>query len=97
MRFGTVRRSNVVGFETLGEAKKQVKGTSGALRVVILLDEGEGYTGVVSRVDVGGGKLEPQITVENVKGGTVTIRINGKRVLILDPVCVSELEVEEVD
>lgn len=93
MKFGTVQPYSVIDCDTLGEAKKRVEGTDGALCVVILLDETEGYMGVVSR----DGKLEPQITVEGVKGGTVTTKINGKRVLILDPVYVNELEVVDYE
>jgi hypothetical protein len=98
MRFGTVLSSELVLWDTLKVAKTWAAESSDEPKsVVVVLEEGEGYSGVVSVIDVGGGKLEPQITVDGIKNGTITTKINGKCVLILDPVYVNELEVVDVE
>ena len=87
MKFGTVFKELVTEWPSLGAAKEWAK--KGDRVVVIEIEEREGYTGVVTG--------ESQIMVEGVENGMITTGINGKRVLILDPVYVSELEVKEVD
>lgn len=96
MRFGTVLSSDLVTWDTLKAAKTWAADASreeDPLHVVLVIEDTEGHMGVVSRIDVGGGKLEPQITIDGVENGTITTKINGKRVLILDPVNVDELDV----